>query len=890
MRKSKITALLMTAFMFAGIVPAYTPSMAADTAANNPEYKYFMNTGEGSAYVWLGKEIEENGIKFYDGQSMGITDSKDPLYNETVTLDGLMARKQYSANSSYFKLDESFYEKGDDEFLISLVFYDFGPSEGKFYFEYITKTGDKQQITVVKPGTNPGWMVKTMTIDDVDIEATYENGATFRIQNGAYNAFKKLEIVNLSKAKREKQPVSITCLGADIRRALETLLIIKENDARFGNKNLGQQCKGTDAVEILNTITSKTNVNKYASNPLTQGELVEMYLGALNLAKTADESWVDAAERLGVSDTTDTLLYDDAPATYYNLINFAHSVLIYENSKGETLLANLINSGMYDNAKVSAISDDTFQKIYYAQPRKLAKKKITNGQTGRTYYHINFFGATLLRGYTDCITMLPDGSGMVCGTEKGQMYRYDFESEMMYYLDQTLPLTTMLAAYCCPNGWVYYMQRKNNITTIMRIDPFTFEKETLMDLPVGFSPTFFTTTNDGRYAAFECQTFGGNFPVPANTTPIVRVDLVEKKIEYTYYGFDYAHYLNHHQVNPIYPDIIAFSHEYTSALGMGPQDIYDRCNIMNIKTGEVKKYNSGRLPNGQSVELVAHEAWGMSGNTRYFTSSPVDSTTTNLAGRSVVRVDLEGRHRQYFSSGSYANPGNHVGISGDEKMICFDGMVTLQSTETHQLFPIVYPGRKNFTGNTNHPYHAHPQISYSGNMVSWGEVDNDVLGISWMDYTDILENEVAKGGRYEFGEDVKIVSYEGLECDSSFVTRAGRECVLAKPVSSIFVDINPEIIDVDNGAVKITFEYLDNGSKPLTITYTKGVEEYNDAWKFFNEQTEVYRWGTNKWQTAEVIIDCGNFENIGKFETDFKIRSGEKTLYISNIKVEAIAK
>ena len=86
MKKSKITALVMATLMFIGIVPAHTPSFAADPEANNPAYAYFMNTAEGSAHVWLGSEIEEKGIKFYDGQAMGITDSKDPLYNENSTV------------------------------------------------------------------------------------------------------------------------------------------------------------------------------------------------------------------------------------------------------------------------------------------------------------------------------------------------------------------------------------------------------------------------------------------------------------------------------------------------------------------------------------------------------------------------------------------------------------------------------------------------------------------------------------------------------------------------------------------------------------------------------------------------------------------------------------
>ena len=105
-----------------------------------------------------------------------------------------------------------------------------------------------------------------------------------------------------------------------------------------------------------------------------------------------------------------------------------------------------------------------------------------------------------------------------------------------------------------------------------------------------------------------------------------------------------------------------------------------------------------------------------------------------------------------------------------------------------------------------------------------------------------------------------------------------------------FLDIKPEVIDVDNGAAKITFEYFDDSDKPIVLTYTKGVEEKNDAWRVYNKTIDIKRNNTTKWQTAEVVIDCGNFESIGKFETDFKIRGTEKSVYIANVKVTPIKK
>ena len=886
MTKKRIKAFFAAVAVFVGMLPTATVTQAADPAANKAEYKYFMNTAEGSAYVWLGDEIEGENIEFYDGVEMGITDSKDPLYNEIVTLDGLVARKQYNANNSYFKINKDYYEDGDTKYLVSLVFYDFGPSEGKFYLEYNSTAGTTRQITIVKPGTNPGWAVKTMLIDDLDLNTPYENGAHLKIINGAYNAFKKLEVVNIEKARREKKNVATTALKAEILSELESLRIVQSNDERFKNENLSMLCTGTDASKFRDIITGKTQANEYGKNNITQGELVKMFMESVGFTKNDDESWVEASERLGMTNVGAYLLFDDAPATYFNLMGVVHGALVYKNAKGEILLAKLINNGFYDDVQTSSIKSETFQLIYYSQPRKLPYEVVRNPFTGRTYYHINFFGGEMLRSYLGVQGWLADGSGLVCGTAQGHIYVYDIKSQILTYLDQASSNSGAINAVVCANGWIYYHKTVDAQTTIWRIHPKTLEKEEMLTLPKGFRPSYMTVTNDGRYMAFQQQTWGGAFDVPAGTTPVVRADLVEKKTEYRYWSFDTpgGNLVNHEQINPVYPNLIAFSHDYTS--GWTTFHILDRCNIMDFDTGEVISYNSGQLYDGRTEQMVTHEVWGLSGEHRWFSSWATEGKDHPGELPAVVKIDKDGTHRQYYRTMS----GNsvHAGISGDEKMICCDFDIRLIATETHQVFPIV--NLAGVVGSRNHPYHPHPHLSYAGNMASWAEERNGILGISFIDYTDILENEVAKGGRYEFGDDVMRVSYKGIECESSITTRAGKECAVAKPGASVFLDIKPEVIDVDNGAAKITFEYFDDSDKPIVLTYTKGVEEKNDAWRVYNKTIDIKRNNTKKWQTAEVVIDCGNFESIGKFETDFKIRGTEKSVYIANVKVTPIKK
>ena len=892
--RNRIFALLTAFCILMVMLPQNRAVNAEDTAADNEEFAYFMNTAGESAYVLLGENIEENGIGFLDGQAMGITDKSEVLYNETVLLDGLYARKQYSSNSAYFKVSDKFYTPGDNEFLISIVFYDFGPSEGKFYFEYHTKSGAVKQVTLVKPGTNPGWSVKTVCVDDIDLSKTYDNGATFRIVNGAYNAFKKLEMANISKAKRDKMNLPVTCLGIELCSEMESLNMIDAGDARFINKNLANQCTMYDAQQLFNLISTgnQGTVSETLKNQkLTQGELLNLFLAPLNIRKTSDEDIVETSRRFKVTDTADFLLFEESPATNYNLLSVAHAVLTYETANGEMLLGKLIKNGFYDNVSVGDVKSDAFQYIYYKQPRKLPYKTIVDNMTGRTYHYINFFGSELIKGYLTFNSWVPDGSGFVCSTRAGYMYLYDIKSQMITYLDKHTggvePDMTI-----CRNGYVYYEKMVDGVTQLWRMNYKTYEKECVFIPPEGINFSTFTVTTDGKYAAYTVtdNLYLLNPPTDAEhpivkNRPVLRVNLEDKTIDYHYYGFDLANWINHVQINPVYSDLVMFCHD---AVGVAYGDIYDRVNIMDMDTGEVYSNYQGQMPNGATLQLSTHEVWAHDGEYVYYCQW--SNTSDFYTGRksTIVRMDKDGRHRQYIQFNNPRGIANHGNVSGDNKMFCVDGeWVSLLSLETEQTFPIT---NISLVSGSNDPYHPHPNLSYRGNMVSWSHEHDGVLGIAFMNYTDILEKEVKKGGRYPFGDDVTRISYDDLECESKVVTKYGRECATTKHGKSIYFDINPEIIDTTNGAIKITFDYYDNSTRPLIITYTRGVNEPNDIIYTFDKTINVRREGTGKWKKAEVIINSGNFENAGQFFSDFKITSGALNAFIANVKVEAIEK
>lgn len=894
MKKKGVLALLLSLVMVTANVPIRTAT-AADTEADKAEYQYFLNTDENSAYVELSEKVTGKDMEFIDGLAQGITDAKDPIYNELVSLDGLQARKQYSGNYSYFKVSDGFYEKGDNEILVSIVFYDFGPSEGKYYLEYHATDGTTKQVTLIKPGKNPGWAVRTVCVGDMDLSAQYDNGATIRIINGAYNAFRKVEMVNISKAKREKKTLNVTCLGDDVKREFDKLCIPVDTN-KYKNENLSKQVTAYDVREMINKVTGNSAANIASDTKMmTQGEMVGEFMNELGLKPAAGETVLDAASRLGVIDATGFYMYDEAPATAYNLLAATYRAMQYEDASGNMLYDKLIESGFYDDIPMASIAGELYAVRYFQKPKKLPYETVTDPGTGRSFKYINFFGNQLIRPYLSGPSWTLDGKSFLCGLTSGAVYLYNIETQMLTYVDNAVPCEQYVGVIVCGNGWLYYLKTGAQYT-LWRANPDTLEKECMFTLPTGVTGGMVNVTDDGKYASIELWSAGEYAnKEDSNKKPVVRLNLEEGIAEVKYYEFSYSNVLNHLQINPTDENLIGFAHE-TDTANYSYTDIYDRVNTMDMRTGEVTFMNQGRyvekdgVTDGPGIQQFTHEMWSHDGKYRYWCAYGANLNEPYGGIPAIVRVDKDGSHPQYYSTRtnplSYAN---HAYLSADGKMFAFDdSLVSLMSAETRQIFPIC--NIRYLIGGNGHPNHAHPHIAVNDNLVNWGYKHDGVLGVAWMDYTDILENEVAKGGRYPISDDVTRVSYKGLECESTETTKNKVSCVVAKPDSWLYLDVNRDAIDSNNCAVKLTFDYFDNSNHPLKIGYTKGVESFNDYWRIYNKETTVLRTGTNKWKTAELVLDCVNLESIGEFESDFKIKGIQGSAYIANVKVERLDK
>lgn len=885
--------VLMMAFSF-NITGAFVLALEQNAPGLNDA------SGEVYGYVNFYEELEGKNISFIDGISLGITEKSDPLYFEKVSLDGLDGRKQYSSNSAYINMNDSFYDKGDTEFLVNIVYYDFGPSEGSYYFEYPQVSGALNQVRIIKPGINPGWKCISFVLADCDPSFKYANGASFRIQNGAYNAWRKIEIVNVSRSKREKViPAGFTALESIKERDLDKTMIITEKDKIFTQENAINQCNMYDAKVMANRLALKAGAvpESYKQVMITQKELLKIFMEAMEVDYSKATNYIDFALEIGFIKQDSYFLFDEAPATYFNLVNVMDDVLYFKPDGEKMYIITMYNYGFFGNLPVSTIENEALLAEYYKEPRKNPYVKIVDNGTGRTYKYINFYGTQLNRPYLTAPQWLHDGKQFICTTPSCYIYLYNTETQMMKFLVQGTSNTDGIVG---EDGMIYHHGTDGNLQTFNRIDPNDpkLESKVIYRFPVGVVSSIESIAADGTYFGGFITDKNNVFNTPEGQYPIVVFHIPEESkpgvpdTTYTvrHYGFEepYKGHLNHQQPNPTDPNLCFFAHE-TNTANTGYGNMLDRTNVINMETGEVFTYNQGNA-RGSGLELSTHESWSADGQYLYLVSwqgSGGDMGDTQQMP-AIVRINKDSSHRQYFYTTTFESSYNHCFPSADNNWVAADApFIVLVNTNTHQLFPIAQNQR--IIGSKNHPYHAHAQIARGHNIISWGHEHLGVLGIAWYDFNELLD-EVAEGGRYQVNEYVECVSYKNLECESEQVFHYGRNGQMSRAGKSIYYAINTEIADTTNDAIKITFDYLDNSKNPIVITYTKGVEYQNDARFRFNGKKEISRRGQGGWKTAEIILDSANCESIGKFETDFALSGGSANLYITNLKVEKMSK
>ena len=542
---------------------------------------------------------------------------------------------------------------------------------------------------------------------------------------------------------------------------------------------------------------------------------------------------------------------------------------------------------------------------------------ITDPVTRCTYNYINFNGQDLVHPYMGKDAWTSDGKIFVCGVNDidefhGTIYIYNTETNEFTKVG-TGVVNTGVGAVIGTDDCVYYTTG----TAVNKYDIKTKKKTVIIPQAYGFYPGSMTVSDDLNYIVFSSNNSNNHLWYDdTKETAIFRYNIAEDKLEYHVYGFDYSDWINHYYVNPKNPDIVFFAHD--GIIGEDRENgeipgynyLYDREWTVNFATGEIKnvfkqgvKYDKEGYK--QCIIFTSHESWGGSG--KYLYLDCYSNSAENGKGQCIIRCYPDGSHREYLRG---ANTGklsvDHAMATSDDKFTVVDTSkyVYLLNNDTYQQIPIYYSETSRFDPDTGaarpHPYHPHPCVAKNHYKVLWGiehgghgAANGGVVGVAWYDFTELAQNNSAEGGRYAVNNTIDRVSYEGLDCESTETTYANKDCYYAATDKHLYFDINENVVDGVNESVTLSFDYYDNSTNDLVLTYTAGARSEeedpygNDLASTENASITIARTGTNKWVHKEIEIESGNFENINPYRTDFKVGGGD--VYLANIEVSNVA-
>ena len=157
---------------------------------------------DANAYVTMTDTIKTNNLTVAFGSQTSVTDAAS-VSLEKVSLAGVNTQKIYYGTDIYITADKT--KLKGSKYLVLITYYDFGPDQGNFHFEYnssdATLTASARaykRYTIRKTGMNEKWTTVSILIDDAAFTGAMYHGADMRIVNGAYNAFAKIEIIDYS--------------------------------------------------------------------------------------------------------------------------------------------------------------------------------------------------------------------------------------------------------------------------------------------------------------------------------------------------------------------------------------------------------------------------------------------------------------------------------------------------------------------------------------------------------------------------------------------------------------------------------------------------------------------------------------------------------------------
>lgn len=911
-RKIMWVSIALSALMFVTQLPVFSQGEKKEAAD--------------IAYTTLDEKPEAVGISFNDALVSGITDVDDPDYNEIFTENDITGRRVFKANYLKFKISPDYYQKGDSFFKITIQYYDFGPSQGSFGIEYRAKGGQINSTRIVKEGGiySKTWCTKSVIISDAEFGS---EDFDMRITTNVYNAYARVEVLNINKAAREGKDTGIGItsksealalnklglmelptknvddyLGETVTRGELIRMLVKatgkENELNEGIRESGFSDVSDEFAPYVawakkNNITNGIGGGLFGTDSLaTVGHAIVFYMRILGY----DEStfWADPMDYAMKNNFTDTskLMLDgsiELTHDYFAAITY-NAILKDSIVTGKSLLKEMMIKGKVTDEMLDSTEDLLLTAYKYAIPHKFPSIKLRDGDSGREYHVIDFHDRDIIRAYFTAQQFNNDATKFVFGVEPGMMFEYDTESEMMTFLDFADVFTNRLEAYVNMQDKIFY-ERTNNKGTVTYwvMDWNTKKKRQYATLPDGIVwGENIVASNDGKTVSVQWGQSSdprdfANGKMRARILATVDVDTGEFYAErsHEFDGPPGQDNLGHPMLNPANKDLVMFCHEGSNTAQ------HDRIWMCDMTTGRTwNVFRQAQNKNGTTAEPSTHEVWQGDGKKIAFIKSRSAQT---LGEYGLCRVNPDGSDREYFTN-SCGFSLWHCSTTYDGTFIAGDtnmnpAHIVLTDTRTYkQQCLVTYDAGSKWP---NDPYQPHITLSNNGKMACWEMFykPSNIYTFAWMDISDITEKEVT-GGRIPYNEKLNYVTYSDCDIDIEKTQVDGIECFNIPYGHKMYFDVKDELKKTPCGSIKVTFKYLDRSRLPIMLRYTSSVEDVHDLYKQEDKYLTVERNNSGKWKTAELVIDELSLENSCKHLCDFVLSGQYSEAKITDIKVE----
>lgn len=699
--------ILLFLILTVSVLPALNPTVVQAGADDNYISNQVQITenniiSENSAYILFKETDVMHGMSYLQA---GDAAEKQPNYNSLVTFVGLQGRQYLKENILSIKFDDDFATEEDSRFVINIDYYDYGGA-GSFSVEYMPQGKSSSiRMTVGKKGDGRGgtleypdgkWWRVSMLVSDANFTQKLEGGYDIRIHTGAWNAFSKIEVVNLSRYGATTVELgTFNMAAAEVLNKLGVFDGYGEGD-KF-DPQLSKVLTREEALELLITcyglkdeakrLNLKPTTNKVSAElacyaglaeekgviepsaeldltqTFTQRELLVWYLKLIGIED--DDIWGNAYEivrELELTTEENLVIQPDRTANVDALVVLAANVFAETNRKtGYNAFSVGFEAGKYSYETIVGLDYVGLSKWMRKNPFKLPSQKRVDALTGRTYHMVDFFGTMANKPYftQNCVAM--DNKRVYFGTADCNIYEYNIETEMCRWICRTdhmsnIDITPLNNLWYTVNNQV----RKINLDTYEDV----FVHEGFKDFKNYYQGI--QVNNDESMLSIELATDDW---VPETTRPNVSpgryinfLDLTkgedaEWDFSHTVYSDYDKSFINHFCINPNpkYKNWAFFAHDdflINAYSGMNTQ-MHRRNWMLNLDTDEYFNVYNQRWriqPYKDNVETgtismgANHEMWSRNGE--WFTTGLVITTVagvpvplSNRAVQATMRAD-----------------------------------------------------------------------------------------------------------------------------------------------------------------------------------------------------------------------------------------------------------